>query len=149
MTLPSAQYPNLRRMFAEAVRQSIEDNYPRGEIQPGYFMVRLGPKHPRVPARIYLCDHEPGNPDNKIETPFLAGEFVGEFIDPVVIWSNRYREPLLPRDGLKTVEAEYAFLVAEAAWAKEWSKDDPVANPRRKVDLTAIPPIPPPEPPDE
>ncbi len=126
---------NFRRLFAEAIRENIRDHFDRSLIRPGYFLIRLGREAPLVAARIY--EREPDDGD----TP--AGEILREPCDPVFVWTGRDRAPLVPRDGL-TVEQEYAFWCADAAWARDHAPQEPIARPRRPVDLTVLPPIAPP-----
>ncbi len=130
---------NFRRLFAEAIRDSIVDNFDRSLIRPGYFRIRLGRDRPLiVAARIYERPPDDG------DTP--AGEILGEPCDPVLVWTGRDREPLTPpNDGLTwTIEGYYRWLCADADHARKWRPDDPLANPRRKVDFTILPPVSPP-----
>ena len=129
---------NFRRLFAEAIRDSIVDNFDRSLIQPGYFLIRLGRQRPLVAARIYERPPDDG------DTP--AGEILGEPCDPVLVWTGRDRRPLtLPDDGRAwTIEGYYRYLCADADHARAWRPEEPIANPRRRVDLTKLPPIGPP-----
>jgi hypothetical protein len=122
---------NWKRLFGAAVRDSIVDYYePRSAvIKPGFFLVRLGKGRPLVPARIWWCAHEPGNPENELEVPFLEGEAAGKPYQPALIWSS----------GLPTTEAEYRFRMALHAHCVEHEPDAPEANPTRKVRLRDLP----------
>ena len=126
---------NFRQLFAEAVRDSIQDYYQhpakRALIKPGFYLVRLGKGRPLVPARIYWCGHEPGNPTNKLEVPFLDGEILGEQYDPALIWTG----------GMPTTEAEYKYRVALAEHCAKHEPDAPAANPRRAVNLAKMEPL--------
>jgi hypothetical protein len=142
---------NFRRLFAEAIQDSIRDYYQqpahRALIEPGFYSIRLGRGRALVAARIWWCNHEPGVPENTLDRwpiPFLAGEILGEWCDPAMIWVGRDRCPLVPTFPLTTVEQEYAYQCGLSAWAKDYARDEPIARPRRPVDLTALPPIPPP-----
>ena len=141
---------NFKRLFAEAVRDSIIDNYPRDKIEPGYYLIRLGRERPLVVAsRIYWRDFEPGDEANKLDRwpiPVLAGEMLGEYCDPVLVWTGRDRRRLtLPDDGRAwTIEGYYRYLCADADHARAWRPEEPVAAPYRQVDLTKVPPIRPP-----
>jgi len=148
---------NFRRLFAEAIRDIIIDQSDRSLIQPGYyeikFHIRLKPGQfvPFVPARIYWRDHEPGLEANKLDRwplPVLAGEILGQDVDPVLVWTGRDRRPLVapPRH---TLHSWYRYLVADAQWAAAHATDEPIAHPRRPASLTKIAPIPPPPPPTE
>jgi hypothetical protein len=93
-------------------------------------MVRYRRYTAEVPARIWWCPHEPGNPDNLLEVPVLAAEIAGQPADPTTVWTMRKR----PID-----EAEYKFRVAEGVWLKLAQPDDPKSNPRQTVDLKGMP----------
>jgi hypothetical protein len=130
---------NFKRMFAEAIRDSVVDNCDRSLIQPGYFRIRWGGrKCMLVAARIYERHPDDG------DTP--AGEILGDPCDPALVWHGYDREPLtLPNDGREwTVDGYYRWLCADADHAQVWRREEPIANPRRPVDLTKLPPIGPP-----
>lgn len=108
-------------------------NY-RELVQPGYFLIRLVRHGPMIAARIYWCDHEPGNPENKLDRwpiPFLAGEVAGEDVDPLGIWLARDRTPI--------DSAEYRFRDADRRWVEEFAPHEPLAKPLRKADLMQAP----------
>ena len=126
---------NFRKMFAESIQENVRDHSDRSKIETGYFRIRCGRDRPLVAARIY--DRDPDDGDSP------AGEILGEPIDPVFVWTGRDRQPLQPLKGM-TVEQTYAYLCADAAWAKVNAPEEPIARPYRKVDLTALPPVAPP-----
>jgi hypothetical protein len=103
----------------------VSPNEPR----PGFWLVKHRRHTAEVPARIWWCPHEPGNPDNILEVPILAAEIAGEAVDPTTVWTMRKR-PITPE--------EYRFRVAEGAWLKLAQPDDPKANPRQPVDLATM-----------
>jgi hypothetical protein len=142
-------------LFAEAVNDAIRD-YARDnpeEMQPlaeqGYWLIQLGKNYPPIPARVWWCDHEPGNPENKLDRPpFLMAEIAGEPADPLDVYAAverrpRDKRPMVPIRPL-TIERTYAYLVADLRHAQRWRPDDPLAQPRRRVDLTRIAPLEPP-----
>jgi hypothetical protein len=94
-------------------------------------MVRWRRSTAEVPARIWWCPHEPGNPDNILEVPILAAEIAAEPVDPVTVWQMRKR----PID-----EAEYKFRIADQAWLRLARPDDPKVSPRARVDLKSMAP---------
>lgn len=99
----------------------------------GFWTVRLVSGGPAVPARIFWAQttHEPGNPENRMErSRFLAAEIGGEVAEVDDVWLRR---------GTPITEAEYCFRVAEMQWAKAHAPIEPIANPRRRVDLSAMP----------
>ncbi len=44
--------------------------------------------------------------------------------------------------GEPIAEAAYEFYCQDRAWAKTYAPTDPAANPRKKVDMSSMPPIP-------
>jgi hypothetical protein len=145
---PAYRLPNYGRLFRQAVAESVRDYYRehRELLIEGYWLLRLRKRAPWIPARTYWTHSEPGNADNLLDRwplPFLAGEIAGDVADPLDIFGAGERTPLTPRGGL-TIEQEYRYRVADMRHAKHYRPEDPLANPRRAVDLTRIPPIPPP-----
>ena len=55
--------------------------------RPGYWLVRCCRHCPVVAARIWLCDHEPGYPEHKIDRPYLQGQIGLDLVDPHEIWA--------------------------------------------------------------
>jgi hypothetical protein len=103
--------------------------------EPGYWLVKAVKRGPLIPAAILWLDtrSEPGNPDNLMErSPHLCGFLAGEPVSPWSIWERR---------GIPIDEARYRFEVADGAWAKEHAPQEPKANPRQPIDLTALPPL--------
>lgn len=98
--------------------------------QPGYWAMRVAKGGVEVGARIYWCDHEPGEPGNKLERPFLDAEINGVRVPPSRVWEHR---------GRAVNEAEYRFLVADRAWARQYKPSSPEANPEKAVDLLQAP----------
>lgn len=114
--------------FAESVRRSYVP-------QVGYWLVRLRKGGPRVPAAIRWIHttHEPGRPSNKMErSPFLAA-FIMD--DPVSL-----DEVVFARKIETISEEEYQYRVALGHWTAEHAPDEPLANPRRPIDLLKAPP---------
>ncbi|HEX5320603.1 MAG TPA: hypothetical protein VFW46_15675 [Stellaceae bacterium] len=56
-------------------------------MRPGHWMVRCCRDCPEVAARIWLCDHEPGEPDNPVDQPYLQGQIGLDLSDPAEIWA--------------------------------------------------------------
>lgn len=112
------------------------------EPRPGLWAVRLTKGGVEVAARIFwtACPDcgavvEPGSwPPNIAErSPMLAAEINGEAVMLDAVWLRR---------GRAISEAEYRWLLADRAWAKEHRPDDPAADPMRAVDrLTVKPPF--------
>lgn len=99
--------------------------------EPGFWMIRLVKGGPLVPAAIMRVqttqDPETGEPMER--SSFLAAFINGEPVDIDAVWLTR---------GTEITEAEYRFRVADAEWARRHAQFDPIANPRRRVDLAAI-----------
>ena len=92
---------------------------------PGYWLVypRRGARH--VPARIWWCDHEPGNPENLLDrwpVPFLAAEIGARWCEVWEVWDRvmlasenpqhwRAAVPLVGMEGLTAAE-EYDHRMA-------------------------------------
>lgn len=112
-------------------------------IRPGYYVVRARKGFPLLPAKIWLSEHEPGNPENILERPVLMAEVAGEEADPIGVHAASVG-PLTSIDNL-SVEATYLYLVAEIRWARAHDPLNPAAAHQRRVDLTMIDPIAPPK----
>jgi hypothetical protein len=140
---------NYARLWSEVITEDQRDYaHDNPEVlQPGYWLIKKRKRFAPLPARIYWCDHEPGNPENKLDRwplPFLAGEIAGEPADPEDIFGARERITMVPRDGL-TIEETYKFLIAEMHWARQHAPNDAAARPQRHLaDLTNLDPIGPP-----
>ena len=53
---------------------------------PGFWSVRVINGAPFVPGRIWLCDHEPGEVENKVDQPFLQGQLALDLTPPADVW---------------------------------------------------------------
>lgn len=49
--------------------------------------MRLGRNMPLIPARIWWCSHEPDEPSNEVDQPFLQGQLGLDLADPAQIWA--------------------------------------------------------------
>jgi hypothetical protein len=139
-----------RRYAGPALPHPLEINWREPEV--GFWMVYARQGSVLVPSRIFWCDWEPGNEENKLDRwpiPFLAGEIAGRWVDPADIWErvllretrpNHWRcaHPLVPQDGL-TVAEEYEYRVALLTHAKEHRPTSPLAKPYKPVDLSQLP----------
>lgn len=63
--------------------------------------------------------------------PHLEAEIDGRPADVDRVWTSGRRIPI----------AEYLFLKADRAWAREYAPQSPEANPRRPVDINQLDPI--------
>jgi len=116
--------------------------------EPGFWLVYLkrGARH--VPARIWLCDHEPYNVENKLDRwpiPFLAAEIAGRWVEVWQVWDHvclmtenpqhwRAAVPIEPRDGL-TIEEEYAYQMSLLDWRQQNEGVSPTKPIRRLTEL--------------
>lgn len=101
--------------------------------RPGYWLCKLVKGGPLVPCAIELraCPHEPGDPGNVMErSPVLVGFIAGEEVHPSrVPW--QYGNPISA--------ADYRYRLANAEWAMRHAPDEPIAKPREKINLMAVP----------
>lgn len=75
-------------------------------IPPAYYLLRVRRDGPLVPARFWLCDHDPADPANKLDrgrlSPYPRAEIAGREVEPEVlldrigIWARRGDRILLP-----------------------------------------------------
>lgn len=49
-------------------------------------MLRAVRGGPEVCARLWLCDHEPGAPDNRMDRPYWQAQIGLDFIPPARVW---------------------------------------------------------------
>jgi hypothetical protein len=112
-------------------------------------MVRRGPF---VPVRIWWCDHEPGDPENKLDRggkPFLAAEVGGEWYDPPKsIWTEpvfefaRERQTCLAghwKQPMPLSEQRYRLEAEAIRQARELGRRDPRLTPYRPVRAQDVP----------
>lgn len=86
------------------------------EPQPGYYMVRCCRNCPEAPARIWLCHHEPGEPSNEVDQPYLQGQIGLDLEQPYRIWTSRRR---------RISREQYEYQVAVLRWLKANQPNDP------------------------
>lgn len=55
-------------------------------MNPGFWMVRCCRLCPEVCARIWVCDHEPGLPENKLDQPYWQGQLGLDLVPPDDVW---------------------------------------------------------------
>ena len=101
------------------------------EVQCGWFKRRLVKGGIFIPARISM--HQPIDQ----ETGDLVGdevfqcELAGHYADAETQWHWLCQTPI--------TEAEYNYMVASIAWAKDNAPGEPMANPKDKVDWINVP----------
>jgi hypothetical protein len=127
----------LRAIRAEYIRK--HGRVPRFTLypEPGYWAISLTKGGVEVAARIYwtscpdcgsvIDDSFPPNISER--SPTLAAEINGAPVAIEEVWHRRGRD---------IDEAEYRFLIADRAWARQHAPNRPEANPTTRVDpLTA------------
>jgi hypothetical protein len=119
-----------KRLKAEAARR-----VPQRDPEPGFWRLRLAKGGPLVAACICVVETttEPGNAGNDMagtRSPHLAAFVLDEPVAMDRVWHWRL-EPI--------TENEYRFQCATAAWAKKFSPEEPIANPKSPVDLKKLP----------
>jgi hypothetical protein len=104
------------------------------EPECGMWEFRMVKGGPVVPARISRIDHEPGDPENLLDTgPILIANIGYREADPIDVWVGR-RERVL-------TEEEYALRMAQLAWDCDFDPTAPAVQPRKPVDVREIKPI--------
>jgi hypothetical protein len=113
----------------------------------GFWMLYIKRGSFLVPARIWLCDHEPGEPDNKRDRwphEHLAAEIAGRWVETYDVWWRvllretrpghwKCAQTLRPEDGL-TERQEYEYRMA----VLQYEKSERNARPDRPVDLKRL-----------
>jgi hypothetical protein len=95
--------------------------------EPGYFKLRFARGGAWVPARIWKINHEPGVPDNILDTgPILMATIGTREVDPHEVWER----------GQRIDQREYDHRLALADWTAHYAPHEPEANPKRRVDLS-------------
>ena len=106
-----------------------------GQPEEGYWLVKLVKNGPRVPACIRRVETrvEPGEPANRMErSAFLAAFINGEPVAIDRVWEVR---------GEPISRQEHDYRVAVTDWAIKHAPDEPEAEPTKRIDLNALPPI--------
>lgn len=119
-----------RQALADAALH-LELSISGDEPQCGWYKTRLAKGGPWVPARIWMyqpTDAETGELDGD-ET--LQCEIDGRWADAGDKWIWLCQHPI--------TEAEFNYLTAARQWAQENAPDEPLANPRQRVDWLKVP----------
>lgn len=104
---------------------------------PAYFVLRVVRDGPLVPARLWWCDHEPQEPDNKLDRGRLSvfpradiadvevppEELIERTWAPLGHW--KYAEP--------TTATDYDYRVRMLRWAERNNRSDPGLAPRKTI----------------
>lgn len=110
----------------------MPDREPRQLLDPqaGHWLVRCCRRCPEVAARIWLCDHEAGMPDNPVDQPYLQGQIGLDLVPPEEVWHRR---------GHPISEAEFHHQIAWLGWAERNEPDHPSFTYRQPVNIQAVP----------
>lgn len=117
-----------------------------------HFLLRAVRFGPLVPARLWLCDHDPADPDNKLDrgrlSVFPRAEIDGREIDPDLLQSDRLISPTDWRPAYRVGHwkyarpidrAEYEFQMAHRGWRRRARPDDVTLDARIKVKPGQLP----------
>jgi hypothetical protein len=84
-----------------------------------------------VPAAIWRIEHEPGDPENVLDTgPIWVAAIAGEDVDPLTVWAGLRKRPI--------TEAEYRYRLADQAWLRVARPTDPKVAHRQPVNLKTM-----------
>ncbi len=101
--------------------------------EPGFFRMKLTRGGIFVAAIIWRPCRIESNPETFQAVdrwPHLEAEIDGKPADVDRVWTSGRRIPI----------AEYQFLKADRAWAREWAPQSPEANPRVAIDFDTLTP---------
>jgi hypothetical protein len=102
---------------------------------PRHYLIRLRRDGPLVPARLRWLDHEPGEPDNKLDrgslVPFPAVDIAGKDVEPEVLIERVILQPNRRGDMLKQPAALLADFLAAPSGAvplTHWRYAQPISE---------------------
>jgi hypothetical protein len=122
------------RIWREVKNDTVVDLERSGRLQlvEGWWMVRWFRGGPEVPARTWLCSHEPGNPANVLDRqPYWRAQVAGQEVDPLDI--------LRCRDVRRVPRREVEFQLADLDYAADHEPNNPKLRPKRRVDFNNAP----------
>ena len=93
-------------------------------------MIRCCRGCPEVAARIWFCTHEPGDPHNKVDQPYLQGQIGLDLVPPGEVWTRRGR-PINKR--------MFDVAVDWLRWAERNAPRHPEFTYRKPIDPAAMP----------
>jgi hypothetical protein len=114
-------------------------------MSPRHYILRLVRGGPLLPARIWFCDHDPADPDNKLDRGRLSlyprADIAGVEVEPELLADRLYsmtdptpaHPPTHWRYAAPCSEAEYRWRLDSLRWAETNRPDDPVLQPRKKL----------------
>jgi hypothetical protein len=104
-----------------------------GDPQCGFFWRRMVRHGPKVPAAIWLEQEVDPDTGELIGDETLRCSVGEEAADPFKEWTYAAGNPI--------TEEEYRFLIADAAWARDYAPESPQAQPRKKIDPLSVEPV--------
>lgn len=116
-----------------------------------FYVIRERRDGPLVPARLQWIDHEPGEPDNKLDrgclSVFPVVDIAGTYVEPERLLDRLYnptdsRPALAPRHWkypARITEAEYRLRLDRLRWAEKHMPDHPTLRSRRRVEPDQLP----------
>jgi hypothetical protein len=114
-------------------------------MSPRHYILRLVRGGPLLPARIWFCDHDPADPDNKLDRGRLSlyprADIAGVEVEPEQLADRLYsmtdptpaHPPTHWRYAAPCSEAEYRWRLDSLRWAEQHRPDHPVLQPRRRL----------------
>lgn len=99
--------------------------------QCGWFKRPLVKGGPLVPARIWLDQDIDPETGELMDDERLQCEVNNETADVEQQWSWLNARPI--------PESEFLYLTATISWAESYAPDEPLANPRERVDWSKVP----------
>jgi hypothetical protein len=112
----------------------------RGVPLPWYGLARLVRNGPLVPIALVVeqTTEEPDNPENLMDrSPHIVGTIAGREAPVEKVW-DLVRLSDSPR-GRPITAQEYVYQVSLCKYVSEFSREDPLAKPRARVDLLTAP----------
>ena len=104
--------------------------------QPGYYRRKLVKNGPWVAARIWIEEERDEAGELQSEQKFFC-LVDGKPVDAFEAWTWLANRPI--------TEAEYRFMVDDAAWCREYAPHEPKANPTTPINLLTTAPVGPPQ----
>ena len=101
--------------------------------EPGFFRLKLTKGGPWVPAILYRPCPIEFAPETfqAVDRHYrLVAEIDGKLVDVHRVWTS----------GERITLAEYLYLKADHAWARQYAPHLPEANPGRAIDFDTLPP---------
>ncbi len=111
---------------------------------PRYFMLRVRRDGPLVPAHLWWCDHEPGEPENKrygSRWPELypCADIAGAEVPPEDLIERLWWPSTHWKCPQPISETEYRYQLQRIIWAERNRVDEPALRPRRALDPAQLP----------